>query len=118
METGNTESMLMELLTLVHGIKDEQANFAQQVKGIDTRLGHVETRLDGIEAQLKDVDLRLGHVEVQLEGMEKTLIATFDQTGQINEDTKATLHRRLDAQRNMIGRIEEDVEQLKSHQQL
>lgn len=58
METGRTESMLMELLTLVHGIKDEQASFAQQVNS------------------------------------------------------------RFDAQRNMIARIEEDVEQLKARQQL
>ncbi|SFF27861.1 hypothetical protein SAMN04487969_12250 [Paenibacillus algorifonticola] len=53
-------------------------------------------------------------VNEQLERMELKLEATFEQTARITEEVSSVIVDRLDAHRNMIAKVEEEVEILKS----
>ncbi|KQN97832.1 hypothetical protein [Paenibacillus sp. Leaf72] len=53
-------------------------------------------------------------VNEQLERMELKLEATFEQTARITEVVSSVIVDRLDAHRNMIAKVEEEVEILKS----
>ncbi|ANY70133.1 hypothetical protein BBD42_29260 [Paenibacillus sp. BIHB 4019] len=53
-------------------------------------------------------------VNEQLERMELKLEATFEQTARITEVVSSVIVYRLDAHRNMIAKVEEEIEILKS----
>lgn len=53
-------------------------------------------------------------VNEKLERMELKLEATFEQTARITEVVTTTIVDRLDAHRNMIAKVEEEIEILKS----
>ena len=64
-EIGLLRERVRGVETRLDGVETRLGRVETRLDGVETRLGRVETRLDGVEARLDDVDTRLGRVETR-----------------------------------------------------
>lgn len=102
MENSEIESTLKELLSVVQALSAGQQVLADNQRAL----------ADNQTAGFTELNDRLDRIE-------RTLNATFEQVGRTAEDVTIIKadnllnHQRLDAHRNLIGKIEEEIEMLK-----